>query len=161
VHELDLLFDHLAAIVVVSVRGAVEIEVLRVDRLFVDQLVLLGGEVFEPVVPLRVGAELAQRVYVDRSRDPGGSGAVVVPPDNLPAVVDNERAAAERIDGDVGVGVQVIRPDIARDQVQVVVQGAGAVLHLEQAVADVRVRIRPTVDHLRAVHRQAASVLRI
>ena len=44
VHQLDLLVDHLALVLLVVVRDAVQVEVLRVDRIFVDELVLLGGE---------------------------------------------------------------------------------------------------------------------
>src|SRR5262245_42673517 len=60
VHELDLLIDHFPAVLLMGIRGAVEVKVLRVDRLFVDELVLLGGEVLHPVVPLRARAEPAQ-----------------------------------------------------------------------------------------------------
>src|SRR5215470_12939832 len=54
VHELNLPVDYLPPIFVVGVRGTVEVDVLRVDRLLVNELVLLGGEVLDPVVPLRV-----------------------------------------------------------------------------------------------------------
>jgi len=54
VHELDLPFCHLAAVLLVVVGCAVEVQVLRVDGLLVDELVLLGGEVLDPVVPLRL-----------------------------------------------------------------------------------------------------------
>ena len=57
--------------------------------------------------------------------------------------------------------MQVVRPDVARDQVHVVVQCPRPVLDLEQAVADVRVRVRAPVDDLGAVHREAARVLRV
>ena len=57
--------------------------------------------------------------------------------------------------------MQVVGADVAGDQVEVVVQRPGAVLHLEQAVAHVRVRVRAPVDHLGAVHGQAAGVLRV
>src|SRR6266566_302639 len=57
VHEFDLPVYHLAPVVLVPVGGPVEVEVLRVDRRFVDELVLLGGQVLDPIVPLRVRAE--------------------------------------------------------------------------------------------------------
>jgi hypothetical protein len=60
VHELDLPVDDLAAVLGVGVRGTLEVEVLRVHGLFVDDLVLLGGEILDPVVPLRAGPELPQ-----------------------------------------------------------------------------------------------------
>src|SRR5271154_4834604 len=82
VHELDLPVDDLAAVLRVGVRGAVQVEVLGVDRLFVDELVLLGGQVLDPVVPLRAGPELAQRLDVDGARHPRGPAAVVVPADD-------------------------------------------------------------------------------
>src|SRR6266568_497118 len=71
VHQVDLPGDHLAPVVLVRVRGPVEVQVLRVDRLFVDDLVLLGGQVLDPVVPLGVGAEPAQRLDVDGAGHPG------------------------------------------------------------------------------------------
>src|SRR6266487_3258312 len=43
----------------------------QVDRPFVDDLVLLGGQVLDPVVPLGVGAEPAQRLDVDGACHPG------------------------------------------------------------------------------------------
>ena len=57
--------------------------------------------------------------------------------------------------------MQVVRADVACDQVQVVVEGARAILDLEQAVAGVRVRIRAPVNHLGAVHGEAARVFRV
>src|SRR5438552_9729770 len=89
VHELDLPVDDLAAVLRVRVRSPVQVEVLRVDRLFVDDLVLLGGQVLDPVVPLRAGPELAQRLDVDGPGHPGRPRAVVVPPDDLAPVVDH------------------------------------------------------------------------
>src|SRR5262249_46232055 len=83
VHELNLPVDYFPAIFVVGIRGTVEVDVLRVDRLLVNKLVLLGGEVLDPVVPLRIRAEPAERLDVDGTGDPGGHAAVVVPPDDL------------------------------------------------------------------------------
>src|SRR5215469_11877587 len=161
VHEPYLLIDHLAAVVGVVVRRPVEIQVLGVDGALVNQLVLLRGEVLEPVVPLRRRPEPAQRLHVDGAGHPGRPGAVGVPPDDLPAVVDDRRSASECVDRHVGVGMQVIGGDVAGDEVQVVVQGPCPVLDLEQAVAGVRVRVRPAVDDLCAVHGQSARVLRV
>src|SRR4029453_17585982 len=53
--QLDLLPGHLLAVLVVGIRLALEVEVLRIDPLLVDDPVLLGGQVLEPVVPLCVG----------------------------------------------------------------------------------------------------------
>src|SRR5262245_50091768 len=44
VHEADLALDDLVAILLVLHRRALEVEVLRVDRLFVEDLVELGSE---------------------------------------------------------------------------------------------------------------------
>src|ERR1017187_10871876 len=117
VHEFDLPGCHLTAIFIVPVRGVIEINILRVDRLFVNKLVLLCGEVFDPVVPLCIRAEPAERLDVDSPRDPGRPAAVVVPPDNLPAVVDHGCSPTESVDRDIGIGMQVVCADIARDQV--------------------------------------------
>src|SRR5580658_965501 len=64
VHQLDLLVGDLATVLRVGVRSPVQIEVLRVDRFFVDELVLLGGQSLDPGVPLRAGPELPQRLHV-------------------------------------------------------------------------------------------------
>src|SRR5262249_43713744 len=125
VHELDLPGYDLAPVLLVPVRGPVKIEVLGVDRRLVDELVLLGGQVLDPVVPLRLRAEPAERFDVDGPGHPAGPAALVLPPDDLPSIVDPRRPPAERVDRDIGVCVQVIGADIARDQVHVVVQGAG------------------------------------
>src|ERR1700683_1271144 len=87
VHELDLLVDDLAPVLRVRVGSAVQVQVLRVDRGLVDDLVLLGGEVLGPVVPLGTGPELAQRLHVHGPGHPGGPAAVVVPDDDLAPVV--------------------------------------------------------------------------
>src|SRR5213075_3416491 len=52
VHELDLPLDDLLAVLGVLHRLALEVEVLRVDRLLVEDLVELGAEILDPVVPL-------------------------------------------------------------------------------------------------------------
>jgi hypothetical protein len=61
VHQLDLLVDDLAPVLLVVVRGAVQVEVLRVDRIFVDELVLPGGQVLDPVVPIPASSARSQR----------------------------------------------------------------------------------------------------
>src|SRR5215471_18554036 len=97
-HQLDLLVDDLAPVLLVVVRGAVQVEVLRVDRVFVDELVLLGGQVLDPVVPLGAGPELTQRLDVYGPGHPRRAAAVVVPADDLAPVVDHRGPAAERVD---------------------------------------------------------------
>src|SRR6266700_3579147 len=78
VHQLDLPVDDLAPVLRVVVGSPIEVEVLRVDRPLVDQLILLGGQVLDPVVPLGTGAEPAQRLDVDGAVDPGRAAAVIV-----------------------------------------------------------------------------------
>src|SRR5262245_66179579 len=68
VHEPDLLVDHFPAVLVMRIGSAIEIEVPRVDRLLVDELVLLGGEVLQPVVRFRASAETARSPDVEGSR---------------------------------------------------------------------------------------------
>src|SRR6266478_2982127 len=90
VHQLDLPLDDLLAVLGVLHRLALEIEVLRIDRLLVEELVELGAEILDPVVPLGTGAMVAQRLDVDHAADVGRTGAVVLPPDDLALVVDDE-----------------------------------------------------------------------
>src|SRR5208337_1321245 len=54
-HMRDLAVYHLTPKLGMIVGFAVEIEVLRIDRLLVDRLINLGAQVFHPVVPLRAG----------------------------------------------------------------------------------------------------------
>src|SRR5205814_565243 len=99
VHELDLPLDDLLAVLGVLHRRALEVEVLRVDGLRVEDLVELGPDVLEPVVPLGARAVVAQRLDVDHARDVRRAGAVVLPADDPALVVDDVRAAAEGVDG--------------------------------------------------------------
>src|SRR5262249_21129242 len=95
VHEPDLAPDDLLAVLRVLHRRALEIEVLRVDRPVVEDLVELGPEIFQPVVPLRAGAVIPEGLDVDHAADVGRAGAVVLASDDSPLVVDDERAPAE------------------------------------------------------------------
>src|SRR5260370_29571027 len=65
VHEINLPGNHLLAVLLMPIWRAVEVQVLWVYRLLVNELVLLGGEVLYPIVPLRVRAEMPQRLDVD------------------------------------------------------------------------------------------------
>src|SRR5262245_25058858 len=98
VHEADLAPDHLVAILLVLHRGALQIEVLRIDRFLVKQLVQLRAQVLHPVVPLRAGAMVAERLDVDHAAHVRGAGAVVLAAHDAPLVVDDERAPAEGVD---------------------------------------------------------------
>src|SRR5438093_4210448 len=95
VHEPDLAPDDLLAILLVLHGRAVEVEVLRVDRLLVEELVELGAQVLQPVVPLGAGAMVAERLDVDHAADVGGAGAVVLASDDPALVVDDEGPTAE------------------------------------------------------------------
>src|SRR3989442_12125451 len=61
VHELDLPLDDLLAVLGMLHRRALEVEVLRVVGLPVEDLLELGPEVLEPVVPLSVRAVVSHR----------------------------------------------------------------------------------------------------
>src|SRR5438132_5491833 len=89
VHELDLPLDDLLAVLGVLHRRALEVEVLRVDGLRVEDLVELGPDVLEPVVPLGARAVVAQRLDVDHARDVRRAGTVVLLADDPALVVDD------------------------------------------------------------------------
>src|SRR5436853_398138 len=78
--------------------------------------------------------------------------------DNAAFVVDARRLAAKRVDRQIGVLLEVIRCEIRRNDIKVVVECAGAVLDLEEFVTRMRVRIRGTIDHFGTVHGQATRV---
>src|SRR6266545_6761107 len=90
VHQLDLPPDDLVAVLLVLHRGPPEIEVLGVDRLFVQDLVQLRAQVLHPVVPLGVSPVVAQGLDVDDTAHVGGPRAVVLAPDDAALVVDDE-----------------------------------------------------------------------
>src|SRR5678815_857594 len=161
VHELDLPLDDLVAVLLVLHRGPLEIEVLGVDRLFVQGLVELRAQVLHPVVPLGAGPVVAQGLDVDDAAHVGGPRAVVLAPDDAALVVDDEGPPPERIDGRGLLGEEVVGAHVGRDDVQVVVEGARAALDLEDLVAGGGMGIGGAVDDLGAVERQRAGVLRV
>src|SRR5689334_16137878 len=57
--QRDLLARDLLAVLRVRVRPALQVQVPRVDRALVDQPVLLGRQVLQPIVPLRGLSEVA------------------------------------------------------------------------------------------------------
>src|SRR3954453_3351659 len=59
VHLADLLVDYLAPVLRVLVGRAVEVEILRIDWLFVEELVQLRAQVLHPVVPESARAVVA------------------------------------------------------------------------------------------------------
>ena len=69
-HERDLGFSPLLAVLGVVERFAIQVEVFRVDRLFVHHLVELGSEVLHPVRPGRSVAMVAECLDVYRTAHP-------------------------------------------------------------------------------------------
>src|SRR5262249_19631264 len=90
VQEADLALDDLVAVLGVLHRCPLEVEILGVDRLLVEELVELGAEVLEPVVPLGAGPVVAERLDVDDAGHVRGAGAVVLPAHDPSLVVDDE-----------------------------------------------------------------------
>src|SRR5205814_916778 len=131
VHQPDLPLDDLLAVLGVLHRRALEVEVLRVDRPLVEDLVELGPEVLQPVVPLRPGPVVAERLDVDDAADVRGARPVVLAADDAALVVDDEGPAAEGVDGRRLLWEEVVGPHVGGDDVHVVVEGAGAALDLE------------------------------
>src|SRR5947209_12750716 len=161
VHELDLPLDDLLPVLGVLHRRALEVEVLRVDGLRVEDLVELGPDVLEPVVPLGARAVVAQRLDVDHARDVRRAGTVVLLADDPALVVDDVRAAAEGVDGRRLLGEEVVRPHVGGHDEHVVVERARPALDLEHLVARCGVRVGGAVDDLGAVQRERPRVLGI
>src|SRR6266536_441774 len=86
----------------------------------VDELVLLRRQVLQPVVPLRRLAEVPQRLDVDRPGDPRRAGPVGDLGHDVAAVVDDLRAAGERVDRRGRVRVEGVRAEVHPDDVHVV-----------------------------------------
>ncbi len=104
---------------------------------------------------------VTQSLDVDDPADVGRAGAVVLPPHDSPLVVDDEGAAAERVDRRRLLGEEVVGPHVGRHDVHVVVERPRAALDLEDLVAGRRMGIGGAVDDLGAVERQRPRVLRI
>jgi len=54
VHQRDLRVDHLLAELSVGERGALQVQVLRIDGLLIDHLEELGAQILYPIIPLRL-----------------------------------------------------------------------------------------------------------
>src|SRR5579884_3527277 len=108
VHEPNLALDHLLPVLGVLHGLAVQVEVLRVDGIAVQELVELGPEVLHPVVPPGPGPVVPQGLDVDHPGHVGRARSVLLPADDLPAVVDDERLAAEGVDGGRLLGEEVV-----------------------------------------------------
>src|SRR5262249_57836291 len=78
VHQLDLPLDDFLAVLGVLHGLTLEIEVLRIDRLLVEQLVELSAEVLHPVVPLAARALITQRFHVAPAAHVVGSAAALL-----------------------------------------------------------------------------------
>ena len=104
---------------------------------------------------------VAHCLDVDRTAEPRGDAAVALLPDDLAAVVDDHRLAAEGVDRRLGLAGQVVRAHVGGEDVHVVVEGTGPVLDLEVVTRCSRVGNRRAVHHLSAVQGQSAGVLRI
>ena len=125
VHQVDLPLVDLFPVFGVLHRRPVQVQVLGIDGLIIDDLIELGPQVLDPVVPLGPGAVVAHGLDVDHPRDVCGARAVLLLADDLPLVVDDEGPSPEGVDGGVLLREQVIRPHVGRDDVHVVVQRAG------------------------------------
>src|ERR1700693_4395198 len=133
-HQRDLLLDHPLAILAMLHRRALKIQVLRVNRILVQKLIKLGAQILHPVVPGSALAMMPQRLDIDDTRDISRNSAVILTPYDLPAIIDDERIPAERIDGFVARADR-IRAEVWRNYIHIVIQRAGAALDFEIAVA--------------------------
>jgi hypothetical protein len=69
--------------------ATLQVEVLRINRLFVDDLRQLGAHVLQPVARLRVQAMMAQRLNVDYARDKSGAVYRALFTDDGAAIIDD------------------------------------------------------------------------
>src|SRR5215217_5045592 len=98
VHQADLALDHLLAVLRVLHGRPIEVQIFRIDWLLVEQLIELGPQILQPVVPLRPRAVIAQSFDVDHPGDVRRAGAILLPTDDLAFVVDDERSSTEGVD---------------------------------------------------------------
>src|SRR5579863_6902461 len=87
--------------------------------------------------------------------------AILLPPDDLPAIVDYERAAAESVDRSAAVFVDIVSARVGRHHIHIVIQGPCSTLDFEQLIAGCGMWVRSAINHLGAVERQRPRILRI
>src|SRR5215471_16185556 len=99
---------------------------------------------------------VSQRLDIDNSSHIAGAAAVLVPRNDAPAIIENERPAAERIYRRRVVRAQVVGSHVGRDYVEIVVQRASPALNLEDLVTRRRMRIRAPIHDFGTVERECA-----
>src|SRR6516225_10132272 len=160
-HTSDLSVDHLLLVLGMPAGNFFEIEVLRIDRLLVDDLGQLGTDVLGPVRYLRRLAMMPQRLDVDYPGDEGRAVRVALLADNRTAIVDDHRLPAAGVDRGLAVGVEVIAANIRRDDIHVVLKRPRPVRDLEEVVLRKGRGKRGAIYHLGAVEGEATAVLGI
>src|SRR5437870_1636077 len=111
-HQPDLRFDHLALVLGVSARDAVEVKVLWINRLLINDLRQLGADVLGPIGHLGILPVVAQRLDIDHASDKGRAVGVALLADDRAAIIDDHRLAAPGIDRYCAVWVEVIAADV-------------------------------------------------
>src|SRR6266851_10296586 len=133
-HELDLAFDHFLFVLGVFHRLALEIQILGIDRFLIDDLAELRAEVFHPVVPLGAGAMIAQGLDVNHAGHITRTSAVFQLSDLLTLIVEDVGAAPEGINRCRLFGEKVIRSEIGRDDIHVVVERSRRTLDFKEVI---------------------------
>src|SRR4029450_3046591 len=98
----------LLAVLCVLHRRALQVEVLRIDRLLIEDLIEFGTQVFHPVVPLGAGTVIAQCFNVDHASYIGRPSTVVLLPNDAALVIDDVGATTKGINGRGFVGKEII-----------------------------------------------------
>jgi hypothetical protein len=111
----------------------VEIEVLRIDRLLVDDLGQFGADVLGPVCHLRRLAMVAQRLDVDDAGNKSRAVRVALLSDDRAAVVHDHRLAATGVDRRLAIRAKMVAADIGCDDVHVVLERPRPVRDLEKS----------------------------
>jgi len=122
-------------------RLAVEIKVLGINGLLVKNLIKLCAQIFEPIIPLRALAVIAQGLDVNDAGYISGTAAVLLSAYDLPLVVDDERSPTKSVDRRFLLGEQIVGSEVRRHNVHVIVQSTGATLNLEDLISGCRVRV--------------------
>src|SRR5262252_7065364 len=138
--------------------ATLQVEVLRIDRLFVDDLRQLGAHVLQPIARARMLPMMAQRLDVEDAGDKARAVYGTLPADDGAAVIHNHRLSSTGVDWRLAVGVEEVRREARCEYIEIILQGAGSVGDLEGLALRERRGQGGPIHHFGAVHGEAAAV---
>src|SRR6266516_192823 len=122
VHQVNLFLNDLLSVLSMLHRLAIQVQILRINRLFVEQLVEFSTQIFHPVIPLCTCPVVSQRLDINHSSHICRTSAILLLAHNLAFIIDDERAPTEGIDWRLLFRKQIIRPHVWSHEIHIVVE---------------------------------------